>query len=92
MTAATDIVYEQSGGQKVGLVGYSQGTTNIFVGLAVEYEFFKDRVFKVALLAPCTLRIIETSVQELKYFDEMGVFEIGGPTWKYMREAIEASD
>jgi len=33
---------------KVGLVGYSMGTSSIYAALAIDYDWFKDRVYKVA--------------------------------------------
>jgi len=37
------------------MMGYSMGTTQIFAALAAEYDFFKDKVFKVIQQAPCTV-------------------------------------
>ena len=42
--------------QKVGLIGYSMGTTQIFAAMALDYEnFYKDHTYKVVQLAPCTI-------------------------------------
>lgn len=42
--------------QKVGIVGFSMGTTQVFASFALEYEnFFKDRAYKVVNMAPCTI-------------------------------------
>lgn len=85
LRAAVDYVHAATS-QKVGLLGYSMGTTQIFAAMSLEYDsFFKDRVYKVAQLAPCTI----TEPSQYKGFNmatvnlvkTMGIFEIGGPTW-----------
>jgi len=53
--AALDHITEETQ-QKVGLIGYSMGTTQIFSAMSLDYEgYYKDRVYKVAQLAPCTV-------------------------------------
>ena len=62
------------------------GTTEIFAAMALNYEdYYKDRVYKVAQLAPCT--ITDPSMYEgfnmatVNAINLYGIFEIGGPTW-----------
>ena len=86
MVAVTKLIYEQSGNKKVGMIGYSQGTTNIFAGLALKYEeFFKEHAYKIAHFAPCTVREVAMDWWNVKKLDEGGVYVLGGPdeAWEY---------
>jgi len=72
--------------QKVAIMGYSMGTTQIFSALALDYQnFYRDRTYKVVQIAPCT--ITEPSLYKafntasVTALDTMGIYEIGGPTW-----------
>ena len=91
LAAVTKFIYERSN-MKVGMIGYSQGTTDIFAGLALRYDIFEDITFKVAQMAPCTVRVMED--YGLPKFAwqalwELGVLEIGGPTWDETRAMLE---
>ena len=78
VNAATD--------KKVSLMGYSMGTTQIFAAMALDYEnFYKDRTYKVGLLAPCT--VTEPSMYAIfnmatvNAINAMDIYEIAGPNW-----------
>ena len=62
------------------------GTTQIFSAMALNYDsFYKDRTYKVVLMAPCTVtdpnmyKVFNTAT--VTAINAMNVFEIGGPTW-----------
>ena len=84
LKAAVDFIYQKKQ-QKVAMFGYSMGTTQIFAALASEYDFFKDKVFKVIQQAPCTI----TAESMFGSFNAasreaarlLGIFEVGGPNW-----------
>ena len=83
--AALDYVTAETQ-QKVGLIGYSMGTTQIFSTMALDYEgYYKDRVYKVAQLAPCTVTdpamYAGFNMATVSAINALNIFEIGGPTW-----------
>ena len=54
--------------------------------MSLDYEsVYKDRVYKVVLLSPCTVPDKKdfTSFDGTKVlaFDALNIFELGGPTW-----------
>ena len=86
LKATIDFIYQRKQ-QKVAMFGYSMGTTQIFSALAAEYDFFRDKVFKVILQAPCT--VVSEAMFPKQLFNTvslnalraMGIYEVGGPTW-----------
>lgn len=49
-------VKEQTKKDKIQYLGYSQGTVQMFYGLAhLEEDFFKDNVIKCTMIAPCSV-------------------------------------
>ena len=48
-----DKITEVSGNDKVSYVGYSQGTAQLFYGLATQTEGVASKLDKAILLAPC---------------------------------------
>ena len=46
--AAVDFIYAQSG-KKVAIQGYIAATTSIFTALTMNYDWFKERTYKVAM-------------------------------------------
>ena len=52
--AAMDFVYTKTG-KKTALYAVGGGTDAVLAGLTTDYEWFKERTYKVALLAPCTV-------------------------------------
>lgn len=53
LPAFVEKVLEVTGKPKVTLMGYSQGTSSIFYGLAKNQDFFAERVNRYVALAPC---------------------------------------
>lgn len=72
-------------GKKVSYVGVSQGTVQMFYGLAkLEEEFYKDNLFTFAALDPCTIQSDEGQRiynEGLFHFADYGIYAIGGPNW-----------
>jgi len=48
-----DKIIEVSGNEKVSYIGYSQGTAQLFYGLASQEDVYKDKVERAIMLAPC---------------------------------------
>ena len=77
---------EKSGADKVFYLGWSQGTVQMFYGLAHrEEEFFADNLYKFVAMAPCTYvpedgpeSYFEDSLYEYPSF---GVYDLYGPNW-----------
>ena len=59
--AAMDFVYTKTG-KKTALYSIDTGTSAVLAGLTTDYEWFKERTYKVALLAPCTVWTPESLV------------------------------
>jgi pimeloyl-ACP methyl ester carboxylesterase len=83
--AALDYVTAETQ-QKVGLIGFSMGTTQIFSTMALDYEgYYKDRVYKVAQMAPCTVTdpaiYAGFNMITVNAINALNIFEIGGPNW-----------
>ena len=77
-------IKKQTGVDKIFYVGYSQGTVQIFYGLAhLEESFYADNLLKVVTLAPCfvasMLADIELSVVE--QLEDKGIYSFMGPHW-----------
>ena len=82
-------VKKLTGAPKIYYIGYSQGTIQMFYGLAhLEKEFFASNLIKVVQLAPCfvpladpktTIEIMDSTVMR---FRELGVHSINGPNWE----------
>ena len=54
LPAEIDKVLEVTGKEKLTYIGYSLGTMQMFLGLAVmQDEYFADKVNKVVAMAPC---------------------------------------
>ena len=84
LKATVDFIYNMTN-QRVGMMGYSMGTTQIFAAIASEYDFFRSRVYKVVQQAPCTITdpsmfgVFNTvTVNAVK---ALGIHSIGGPDW-----------
>lgn len=86
VAACLDYVYTLTG-KKSNLSGYSMGTTEILAAMTLQYDFFKERTNKVALMAPCTVTSADMypktvfNAATTKLAAAKGIFEIGGPTW-----------
>lgn len=87
-TANILAVKELTGEDKIFYVGYSQGTIQMFYGLAhLESEFHVHHLHKVVQLAPCFVANIASPVAPVDYVNhtfelqENGVYAINGPNW-----------
>ena len=54
LPAVIDYIQSSTGGQKVAYIGHSQGTTQMFTGLATNQDYFKDKVPLFVALGPVT--------------------------------------
>ena len=50
--AAVDFILKKTGQQKLSLIGHSQGTTQLFVGLAEKIDWFRERLHSFTALGP----------------------------------------
>lgn len=56
--AMIDVALAESGAEKVTYIGFSQGTAQMFYGLAtLEEEYFASRVNRFIALAPCVIPV-----------------------------------
>ena len=51
--AQIDYIRNATGKNKITYLGHSQGTTQMFYGLAKNEDYFKDRINLFIALAPC---------------------------------------
>ena len=79
-------IKEETDAEKVFYLGYSQGTVQMFYGLAHrEEDFYADNLHKVLLFAPCT--ICPEDGPESKWedtlfsFPSVGVYDLYGPNF-----------
>lgn len=61
LPATLDYITQKTGHQKVAYVGHSQGTTQMFYGLAKNEAYFKDKISIFIALAPVTKISHQTS-------------------------------
>ena len=67
--AIVDKIIEVTGQEKVTLMGYSQGSSQMYYGLAKRQDFFADRVHRFVALASCIQRrVYGTYEQEVTNF------------------------
>ena len=69
--AAVDLIYHETN-KKVSLSGYSMGTTQIYIALSEDYDYYRNKEDKVAVMAPC--RIPDVSLFAAFNFASVGVF------------------
>lgn len=90
------MIKEQTGVEKIFYVGYSQGTIQMFYGLAhMEEEFHADNVYKVVQLAPCFVPYLPPSVRRpivanrtIMRYQDYGVYAVNGPNWDRDLQAL----
>ena len=88
--ANIEMIKDRAGVDKIFYLGYSQGTIQMFYGLAhKESEFFADSLYKVVQLAPCFVCYIAPPYNTVEYandtimkYQELGVYAINGPNWE----------
>lgn len=79
-------IKEETDAEKVFYLGYSQGTVQMFYGLAHrEEDFYADNLHKVLLFAPCTICPEdgpESKWEDTLYsFPSVGVYDLYGPNF-----------
>ena len=52
--ASVDFVQTKTG-KKPGIIANQTGATLVFAGLASDYDWYKEHVYKVAMVQPCTI-------------------------------------
>ena len=90
--ANVKMIKDKTGKDKIIYLGWSQGSTQMFYGLAkLEEEFFADNLFTFAAIDPCTIDVSEGDAlyeEGLFHFDEHGIFVFAGPNWAEDRKTI----
>ena len=83
------MIKEQTGQDKIFYLGYSQGTIQMFYGLAHKESEFVDHIYKAVLLAPCFYCHVEQKAfpvlvanETIMKFQGYGVYAINGPNWE----------
>ena len=73
--------------EKIYYVGYSQGSIQMHYALAQDSDWFKERLERIVMLAPCFYRYYPALFLEWEYnnslatFRDAGIYAIGGPNW-----------
>ena len=92
--AFIDYIRKTTGQPKISYIGHSQGTTQMFYGLATNEEYFKERLNCFIALAPA-IRLDNSDIANflnvLARFDwflesklaEVGIHELFGKGWEY---------
>jgi lysosomal acid lipase/cholesteryl ester hydrolase len=86
--AMSSYVYNYTGGRKVSLFGYSQGSSNIMVSISERPEFHAEITNVAGLQAPCGVMNKTQSEQIYKpiyddFFQANDIYTIGaGPRWE----------
>jgi len=91
LPAVIDKIQAETDGQKVAYIGHSQGTTQMFTGLAENQDYFKDKVPLFVAVGPVT-KISHTGAGIFKWTanfydilsdtcDLLGIHELLGANW-----------
>ena len=72
-------ILEVTGQERVTYIGFSQGTEQMFYGLGTEFEFYKEHLRDVIMLAPCIYEenTYEGIVEEFLPLYEAGEYYTG---------------
>ena len=89
-TANISAIKAAAGVDKVFYIGYSQGTIQMFYGLAhLESSFHAENVYKVVQLAPCFVPLLDPNVFNVEsanatimQYQSYGVYAFNGPNWE----------
>ena len=67
--AMLDKIIEESGNESVSYVGYSQGTSQLFYGLATDQDKYAKRIDRAIMLAPCVVTLPMFQIEDhMKFF------------------------
>jgi pimeloyl-ACP methyl ester carboxylesterase len=55
--ANIEAILEYTGEDKIYYIGYSQGSTQMHYALAQDNDWFKERLHRAVMLAPCFYRV-----------------------------------
>ena len=91
LPAVIDMIQTETGGQKVAYVGHSQGTTQMFTGLAENSAYFQDKVPLFVAVGPVT-KISHTKAAIFQFAADfyttlantcslLGIHELLGANW-----------
>lgn len=84
LKAAMDFVYTKTG-KKTGIFATQAGNTVAVSGITSDYEWFKERTYKIVMMEPCTIFVPAVTeyinAKKMATYEAMDVFEEGGPTW-----------
>ena len=81
--AMVDYVLDVSGKPKVTMIGYSQGTSSAYYGLAKMQDYFAPRVHRFIAMASCIQRGLfyfeyEEQVKKFAKLEELGIYNFNG--------------
>ena len=91
--ALLDKVTEVSGNAKVTYIGYSQGTSQIFYGLATQNPTYSAKLDRVIMLAPCLYIVFgindwATYNAVFPVFEKQKLYAMGLPTWQADKKRV----
>ena len=78
-------IKHHTGVQKIFYLGYSQGTVQMFYGLAhLEDTFYAKHLHKMVALAPCFVAedLLCPDLYSENSFSEKGIYNFYGPNWE----------
>ena len=80
--ACVDKMLEVTGKPKVTLIGYSQGSAQMYYGLAKKQDYFAARVHRFIALGSCiyanTHESYDVFIKEALYYDNQGKYNYFG--------------
>ena len=80
-----DFIYNETH-RPISYMGFSQGTTQMFFAIGLEYEYYAERTNKVAQISPCTIPVANAFKMYDKEFieslKEHNQFVVAGPNWE----------
>jgi len=85
--ANIEMILRVTDDEKIYYVGYSQGSVQMHYALAQDSDWFKERLHRAVMLAPCFYRVYPSPVLDWEYnnsiatFRDNGIYAIGGPNW-----------
>ena len=85
--ANISMIRQRAGVDKMFYIGYSQGTIQMFYGLAhLESQFHAETLHRVVQLAPCFYAAFDESIElvneTIMRYQDYGVYAFNGPNWE----------